>query len=161
MAFSEGDPSRNPSSHPVFSYADHVAERWQDVILLVGRWAVGWIYMQSGLRKLQDLEAFAKSMPGRQGLPEFMAYIAAPVEFIGGAAILLGLATRYAALVMLLFTIVASLSSHAWWTYPAAQQMQQFTQFWKNTTMKGALILLFVTAAGRYSVDALLRRRAT
>ena len=35
----------------------------------------------------------------------------------------------------------------------------QHTQFWKNVTMMGGLVLLFVTAGGRFSLDGLLRRR--
>jgi putative oxidoreductase len=62
----------------------------------------------------------------------------------------------------LFFTIVASFSSHAFWTFEdAARRAQQHTQFWKNTTMKGGLLLLFVTAGGRYSLDWLLARKAS
>ena len=35
--------------------------------------------------------------------------------------------------------------------------MAQLTQFWKNMSMKGGLILLFITAGGRYSVDYFLQ----
>ena len=76
-----------------------------------------------------------------------------------GLFIVIGLATRYSAFVILIFTIVASFSSHAYWTYPEAQQAMQHTQFFKNLSMKGGLILLFITAGGKYSVDWLLRRK--
>ncbi len=157
MTFFAGDPSRNPSSHPMLSYADNIASQWQDLILLAGRVAVGWIYMQSGFRKIFDMAAVAKTYPPR-GLPEFMAYVATPIELFVGLFIVIGFATRYSAFVILVFTIVASFSSHAYWTYPEAQQAAQHTQFFKNLTMKGALIILFITAGGKYSVDWLLRR---
>jgi uncharacterized membrane protein YphA (DoxX/SURF4 family) len=35
----------------------------------------------------------------------------------------------------------------------------QLTQFWKNVSMMGGQMLLFVTAGGRFSADALLRRK--
>lgn len=76
-----------------------------------------------------------------------------------GALILLGAATRYAALLVLLFTIIATFSSHRYWTYPEAQQANQSSHFWKNISMMGGQVLLFVTAGGRYSIDALLKRK--
>jgi putative oxidoreductase len=54
---------------------------------------------------------------------------------------------------------VASFSSHAFWTYPEAQRAMQHTHFWKNMSIKGGFLLLFITGAGRYSVDYLLRKR--
>jgi putative oxidoreductase len=138
-----------------------LAAAWQDFLLLVGRVMIGWIYIQSGWRKLQDVPAFVKTMP-RRDLPEFLGYVAPPVEFLGGIALVLGCATRYAALLMLLFTIIATFSSHRYWNFADAREYgRQHTQFWKNVTMMGGIVLLFVTAGGRFSVDGLLRRRQT
>jgi len=148
----------SPSSNAMLSHADGIAESSRDVLLLVGRILIGAVYVTSGWRKLMDIPAFVKTMPGR-GLPEWLGYVAAPVEFVGGLLLMLGLATRYAAVVMLLFTIVATFSTHAYWTYPLKDQGAQFVQFGKNNTMKGGLILLFLMAAGRYSLDAMLRRK--
>jgi putative oxidoreductase len=148
----------SPSSHAVLSHTDRLAVAWQDFLLLVGRVMIGWIYVQSGWRKMGDIPGFASSMP-RRGLPEFLGYIAPPVEVIGGLAILLGFATRYGALLILLFTIIATFSSHAYWSVPDAQRGAQHTQFWKNVTMMGGLVVLFVTAGGRISLDHLLFRK--
>ena len=95
-----------PSSAGVLSLADGLAHSARDLLLLLGRVALGWIYMESGWRKLQDIPGFVATMP-RRGLPDFLGYIAPPVEFIGGLMILAGFATRYAALLILLFTITA------------------------------------------------------
>jgi len=156
-AMTHHEAGQGPSSHPLLSYSDTIAQQWRDFILLAGRIMIGWIYMQSGWAKLQDVGAFAATMPGR-GLPEFLGYVAPPVEFIGGVALIVGVGTRYAALVILLFTIVATFSSHAYWTFPVEQQRAQASHFWKNVTMMGGCLVLFVTAAGRISIDALLRR---
>ena len=95
----------------------------------------------------------------RRGLPEFMGWIAPPVKFIGGLLILFGVATRYAALLILLFTIIATFSSHRYWDFAdAAQRQQPRTQFWKNVSMMGGQVLLFVTGAGRCSLDWMLAR---
>src|SRR5690349_16347852 len=96
-----------PSSHPILSHADRMAAAWQDFLLLAARVLIGLIFVQGGWRKLMDLHAFVVTMP-RRGLPEFLGYVSPPVEFLGGLAILFGFATRYTALVMLLFTIIAT-----------------------------------------------------
>jgi putative oxidoreductase len=60
---------------------------------------------------------------------------------------------------MLFFTVVASFSSHAYWSVPAAQRAGQSSSFWKNISIMGGLIVLFVSAAGRFSLDNLLFRK--
>ena len=151
-------PNDMPSSHPMLSCTDRLAIAWQDFLILCARILLGWMFVQSGWRKLMDIPGFVKTMP-RRDLPEFLGYIAPPVEVLCGVLILLGAATRYAALLVLLFTIVATFSSHRWWTFPEAQQANQSSHFWKNITIMGGQVLLFVTGGGRFSVDALLRRK--
>lgn len=146
------------SSLPALSYTDKLAAQWTDFLLLVGRVLIGWIFVSSGWRKLMDIPAFVKTMPNR-GLPDFLGYVAPPVEFIGGLCLIAGLATRYAALVMLLFVIIATFSSHAYWTFPQAQQGNQIAHFWKNMSIKGGLVFLFVIGAGRYALDWMLAKR--
>lgn len=147
--------SRSPSSW--LNCADGIAATWRDFLLLVGRVLMGWIFISSGWRKLMDIPAFVASMP-RRDLPNFLGYIAPPVEFIGGVCLVLGFATRYAAAVMLLFIIIATFSSHRWWNYPEAQRGNQSSHFWKNVSMMGGTVLLFITGAGRYAVDAMLNK---
>ena len=143
----------------LLGYADGIAEQGRDVLLLLGRVLLGWIFVSSGWRKLMDIPGFVATMP-RRGLPEFLGYVAPPIEFIGGVCLLLGFATRYTALVMLLFVVTASFSSHRYWTITdAAQYANQSSHFWKNVSMKGGLVLLFITGAGRYALDRLLMRR--
>ena len=146
------------SSPGYFGHADRLAAQWQDFLLLVGRVLIGWIFVSSGWRKLMDIPGFVKSMP-RRDLPDFLGYIAPPVEFFGGICLVLGFATRYTALVMLLFVIIATFSSHRYWTYPEAQQANQSSHFWKNMSIKGGLVFLFITGAGRYALDRMLARR--
>ena len=148
----------NRSSHRYLSYADGIAVAWQDFLLLVARVLVGWIYLQSGFQKVLDPVGFADRLIPR-GVPAWLGLTAPFAEFIGGLALVLGVGGRYAALLLIAFTIVATYTSHLFWTYPEAQRGQQFTQFWKNVTMTGGLLALFVTGPGRFSLDGWLRRR--
>jgi putative oxidoreductase len=149
--------NENPSSARYLSYADGIATTWRDFLLLAARILAGLIYLQSGWSKLSDVSGFAAGMT-RRGVPELLAYAAPYVEFLSGLSLVLGFATRYAALMLIAFTIAATWTSHIYWLYPEAQRGQQSTQFWKNVTMTGGLLALFVTAGGRFSLDHLLRR---
>jgi putative oxidoreductase len=147
------------SSHSALSGADGFATSTSDIVLLIGRIFIGWIFVRSGYGKIFDIPAYATTFPGR-GLPTFLAYIAVPAEFFGGLALMLGFATRYAALVMAIFLLVATLSSHRYWDFTdAAARRAQDSNFYKNMAILGGIFLVFACGAGRFSLDAWLRKR--
>ena len=131
-----------------------------DVILLLGRVALGAIFVKSGIQKLLALSVFAASLAQR-GIPqsEMWAVIGATIEFVGGILIITGFQMRYASLLMVLFVIVATGISHRFWEFADAARRAQESQFFKNLSIIGGFLLLFVTGGGRFSLDALLRRR--
>ena len=137
----------------------------QDFLLLLGRVLLGWIFVQSGWRKLMDMEAFITTSPTslvKRGVPgaTFMGWIGAPLEFVGGLFILVGFATRWAALAILIFTIAATLIGHRYWEYTnPAEFRAQHTQFFKNLSIKGGTVLLIVAGAGRWALDWMLWRK--
>jgi putative oxidoreductase len=89
-----------------------------------------------------------------------LAYIAVPAEFFGGIALILGLATRYVVIVMIVFMLVATFSSHRYWEFTdAAVRRAQDSSFYKNLSMLGGFLFLFVAGSGRLSVDASLRKQ--
>src|SRR5262249_42872125 len=104
--------SGSPSSW--LASTDGIAAQWQDLLLLLARILFGWTFVMSGWGKLMNISGFVATMP-RRGLPDFLGYVAPFVEFIGGVLLVVGLATRYASLVMLLFIIIAAFSSHRYW----------------------------------------------
>lgn len=147
-----------PSSHRYLSYADGIAANWQDFLLVVARVLAGWIYLQSGWSKLSNVPGFAAGL-AKRGVPELLGYAAPFVEFLGGLALVCGFATRYAALSLIAFTIMATWTSHIYWNMPAEEQGRQSTQFWKNVAMTGGLLAIFVAGPGRFSLDRLLSGR--
>jgi putative oxidoreductase len=131
------------------------SSRFSDICILAARLLIGSIFVQSGWSKLLNYGDSVNSLVHR-GVPEFFAYLAPAVEFFSGVAVILGLFTVPAAAFMLLFTIAASLVAHRFWEYTdPGQYRMQSTNFWKNISMMGGMILLFVTSGGRFSLDAL------
>jgi putative oxidoreductase len=120
------------SSHPALSRADDIAASWTDFLLLVGRVFLGWLFLASGYGKL---------------------------GVILGAALILGIGTRYAALASFVSVLVATAIAHRYWTYPAPAQAAQYNNFLKNIAIMGGALCAFVTGAGRYAVDAVLAKR--
>jgi putative oxidoreductase len=146
------------ATHPMLSYTDKLATQWTDFLLLAGRVILGWIFVMYGWTKLFGIPEYAATFP-RRGLSTWMAYIAVPAEFFVGLALILGFATRYAVLIMLFYMVVASFSSHTYWNVPEAQRVNQMAHFWKNISMMGGMVLLFITGAGRFSLDWMLAKK--
>src|SRR4029077_1915670 len=98
--------------------ADALAARVGDTVLLVGRLAMGIIFFQSGFTKLTGLSAFISSL-GNRGVPfpDFWGPVGAISEFTGGTLIILGLGTRYAAALIVIFVIIATAISHRYWEF--------------------------------------------
>jgi len=147
------------SSPTYLDCADSVAVRMQDTLLLIGRIMIGWIFLTAGWGKVTNVSGFAAGMP-KMGLPEFMGDVAAYGEFLGGILLIVGLASRYAAALLVIFTLSATFLAHRYWEYPPEAQGAQSGQFWKNIAITGGFLAYFVTGAGRYSLDAILKRKA-
>jgi putative oxidoreductase len=133
---------------------------WQDFGVLVGRVLIGWLFVESGWRKLLGMDAFIASL-GQRRVPyaTILGWIGAPLEFLGGLALMLGVMTRCSTLAMIVFTVAATLISHRYWEIAdAAARRMQHAHFSKNLAIIGGLVLLVVTGGGRFSVHGFRRR---
>jgi putative oxidoreductase len=129
-----------------------------DAALLLARIALAAIFLYSGYGKLTNPAGFSTYLVNHgfpAGLSYPLALLAGLIEAFGGLAILAGFQTRYAALLLALFTLVAALIGHRFWEVTdAAQRGNQLIHFWKNITMIGGFLALYVAGAGAFSVDA-------
>jgi putative oxidoreductase len=147
------------SSHPALSRLDGMAANWSDFLLLVGRILIGWLFLASGYAKLTNI-AGATGYFNSLGMtpPDMWAWSVGCVELVLGVALILGIATRYAALAGFLFVVVATAIAHRYWAYPAAAQGAQFNNFIRNLAIMGGTIYAFVYGAGSISADAKLAK---
>ena len=126
--------------------------------MLVGRVLLALIFLVAGWRKLMGVAAtagyFAKlGFP----MPEVMAWVAIAIELGGAILLIVGWQTRWAALLLALFTVIAAFAAHRFWEFDAAQQANQMNHFLKNLAIVGGMIILAATGPGALSVDG--RRR--
>ena len=143
------------SSHPLLSYADGIATGAADILLLVGRWLIAAVFLMTVWTGGPNV-AYLKSI--NFIYPEFMSPLARVVECIIIVTLVLGLATRYGALLALAFLVVAFTTAHLYWQFPEAAQALQYVFLSKDLAITGAALVLFVSGAGRFSVDEWLKR---
>ncbi|HXD46985.1 MAG TPA: DoxX family protein [Pseudolabrys sp.] len=132
---------------------DGVAESLRDVLLLVGRVFIAIVFLMT-VSTGGPADFYLKSL--HYPAPELMAPLAHIAEWIIVVTLILGFATRAGALVALAFLVVAVLTAHLYWQYPAQQQTLQWVFLSKDIAITGGVLLLFLTGAGRYSIDAKL-----
>ena len=70
-------------------------------------------------------------------------------------AIAVGAFVRPSAVLMFLYTLGTALIGRRYWTTTGGVRVDSMDGFYKNLSIMGGFLLLCVTGAGKYSVDAL------
>ena len=121
---------------------------------LAGRILLAVPFVVSGYGKIGAFAATAAVMAGKGlPLPEVLLALAIVIELGGGLALVIGWMTRWAALAIIGFTVVATLVFHNFWAVPAAEAQMQMIQFMKNLAIMGGMLCIVAFGAGRYSID--------
>lgn len=127
----------------------------QNPLALVGRLLLALLFLPAGINKIGGLAGTvgyiaSKGLP----MPSVAAVIAIIVEVGGALALIAGFGTRWAALALAGFTLIATFFFHNYWAMPADQVMMQQLMFFKNIAVVGGLLVLAAHGAGAWSVDA-------
>lgn len=118
--------------------------------LLVGRLLLSAIFLSGGWTKLIAAAATQAAFAQRGlPLPQLAWIIAVVVELGGGLAILFGLFTRFAAIVLAIWCVATALVAH---TNFADRNME--IHFFKNIAMTGGFLYVAVFGAGAWSFGA-------
>jgi putative oxidoreductase len=135
------------------------SERARDEAILVARILLIALFLVFGWGKLTDYSGTAGYM-ARAGapLPSVAALVAIVVEVPVALAVALGVWTRPLTLLLALYTLGTALIGHPFWTMEGAARYANAINFYKNVSIIGGFLLLYVTGAGRYSLDARLGR---
>lgn len=144
------------SSHPVLSYTDGIATGAGDIILLIARIMMAAVFLMT-VTTGGPSAAYLKSI--NFIAPDFMSTFAHVVEWIIIISLVLGVGARYGAAIAFLFVVIAFLTAHLYWQFPAAAQTLQYVFLSKDLAIAGGALALFVTGAGRISVDNMLANK--
>jgi len=145
-----GETMVTRSSHPLLSCTDGIATGMTDFWLLIGRVLIALVFLMT-VSTGGPAAAYLKSLG--YPAPEFMSTLAHIVEWIVVLSLILGVGARYGALLGLTFVVIAFATAHRYWEFPEAAQNLQYALLSKDLAIAGGLVLLFVTGAGRFSVD--------
>lgn len=147
-------------SPKMFAAVDGFVTRFGDVMLLIGRVLFGWLLLVSGWAKLVNpgsivgyLTALGVPNPG------FWAWPATMAELVLGSFLILGLATRYAAIGTFIYVLIATAIAHRYWQFQPPRQTAEYINFLKNITIMGGALAFLVVGAGRISLDGVMRRK--
>jgi putative oxidoreductase len=125
-------------------------------VILVARLLLATLFLIFGWRKLTDYSGTVSQML-QLGVPTpvLAAVIAIVMELPVAFAVAIGAFARPAALLMFLYTLGTALVGHRYWTIKGADRVDSMDGFYKNLSIMGGFLLLYVSGAGKYSIDAL------
>ena len=140
--------------------------------LLAVRVLMGWEYLESGLEKFHGENWFADiqnqfPFPFNIVPPAISWQMATWFEIIGGAALIIGLGTRFFSLSLIILTVVATAAVHwpaEWSSFAVLMKGYVITDAGFGNFKLPVLFLAMLTALlfygpGKLSLDAFIRRR--
>ncbi|MFJ7668002.1 DoxX family protein [Lysinibacillus sp. NPDC097195] len=125
----------------------------QNIGSTILRVVLGIIFAVHGFQKFQGGISYTADFFTSLGIPCFMAYIVAAIELVGGAALILGLATRIFGVLLTMTMIVAIFTAKLSIGFIGADGLAGY-----ELDLALAAIALYFALAGasRFSLDAQL-----
>jgi putative oxidoreductase len=128
-----------------------------DEVILAARIMLVALFVVFGWDKLIHFGTTVDAMAHRAlPLPTAAAAIAVAAELPLCVLILLGAWTRPLALLLAVYTVATAFIGHSFWELEGPARYANTINFYKNWSIVGGFLLLYVTGPGRYSVDAKL-----
>jgi putative oxidoreductase len=127
-----------------------------DEVILAARILLAALFLIFGWRKLRDFSGTVSQME-QLGVPTpvLAAGVATFMELPVAFAVAVGAFARPSSLLLFFYTLGTALIGHRYWTITGADYVDSMDGFYKNLSIMGGFLLLYVTGAGKYSIDAL------
>jgi putative oxidoreductase len=134
------------TTHSTMSTTTHVA---QDYLPALARVLMASLFLWDGALQLRDpagtVEYFTSlDIP----LPQIAVWVSIAVHLIGGAGLLVGFMTRWAAALLILLCLGTAFGVHL-----PAGDMENMTHFYKNLVMTGGLLYVVAFGPGVIAFD--------
>ena len=129
-----------------------------DGVILAARLLLATLFLIFGWRKLTDYSGTVSRMvQDGAPIPVLATAVAIFMELPVAFAAAIGAFTRPSAALMALYALGTALMGHRYWTVKGADYVDSLEGFYKDLSIMGGFLLLCITGAGKYSIDALLR----
>ena len=127
-----------------------------DELILAARLLLAALFLIFGWRKLRDFSGTVSQM-AQLGVPTPVLAAAAAtfIELPVAFAVAAGAFTRLSAVLMFFYTLGTALVGHRYWTMAPAVRVDSMDGFYKNLSIMGGFLLLYIIGPGKYSIDAL------
>ena len=125
-------------------------KKFEDAGLLISRILLSVLFIVAGYGKITGYAGTAAYMASMH-VPSFFLPLVILRELGGGLAIVFGFLTRFTALFISGFTIIAAIIFHN----NFSDDMQQL-MFMKDMSIAGGFLILGLFGAGKYSIDNLI-----
>ena len=128
-----------------------------DEIILAARLLLATLFLIFGWRKLRDYSGTVSQMVQEEGLrmPILATAVSIFMELPVAFAVAVGAFTRPSAVLLALYSLGTALIGHHYWTVKDADYVDSMEGFYKDLGIMGGFLLLYITGAGKYSIDAL------
>jgi putative oxidoreductase len=112
-------------------------KNFENVLNLLGRLAIAALFLPAGMSKLMGVEGAAGYFTSL-GLPvaSVLVWVVIAIEVLGGLALILGYKTRFVAIGLAVFTVLANIAGHAFWAAPADAAFIAQLLFTKNELIR-------------------------
>jgi putative oxidoreductase len=125
-------------------------------LILAARLLLATLFLIFGFRKLKDYSGTVSQIAQLGGpMPRLAATVSIFMELPVAFAIAVGAFARPSALLMVLYTLGTAFIGHRYWKITGADKVDSMDGFYKDLSIMGGFLLLYVTGAGKYSIDAL------
>jgi len=148
------------TSHSLLSAADGFASKSADVLILIGRIMLAWVFVGVAYGAITNFAGSVAYFTSQKLFPpEVWTWVALLLELLISASLILGIGTRYGAILTFAFVVIATAIAHRYWEFPAGpQQIGQYNNFLKNISIMGGALAILVTGGGRFSLDRMLAK---
>jgi putative oxidoreductase len=127
-----------------------------DALILMARLLLAALFLIFGWRKLKDFPGTkAQILQLGVPVPALAAVVATFMELPVAFAVAVGAFARLSALLLAFYTLGTALIGHRYWRLAGVARVDSMDGFFKNFSIMGGFVLLYLTGAGSYSIDAL------
>jgi putative oxidoreductase len=116
-------------------------------LILLARLLLGGAFVFAGLRNMTNVPALAGLMTAR-GVPQakLVLFAGIALQVIAGALIVVGMWMPYAAVVLILFLVVATIMFHNFWDHEGLERGNRINGVVSNVALIGGFLLVIVNS---------------
>jgi putative oxidoreductase len=122
---------------------------------LLGRLALAWFFLGAAVHAVNHWHLTIRQMADSNvPIAPLLLVFALICMFLGGFSLILGYHTRHGAVLLFGFTLIASVTMHAFWRIPdPLARAVDFQVFARNIAIAGGLLLMVGMGPGPFAID--------